>query len=179
MHSVTFKFWVTLEFSRRHGNLKPKRFDFCIGYKQIDQTCQFRYQWLELFGLLEEIGIKSSVAFLKCFSIYLAHVICINQQSDLLMYSSGQKKGGYSSGTLYHTPKWKGTPPPPRDVNTIKYTKIRLFFAALNPLLQTDALLQGFLVSLRSILSEPSDEKTCLRSLWPVKIQSGLLSYRC
>ena len=24
----------------------------------------------ELFGLLEEIGIKSSVAFLKCFSIY-------------------------------------------------------------------------------------------------------------
>ena len=24
----------------------------------------------ELFGLLEEIGIKSSVPFLKCFSIY-------------------------------------------------------------------------------------------------------------
>ena len=28
MNSVTFKFWITLEFSRRHGNLKPKRFDF-------------------------------------------------------------------------------------------------------------------------------------------------------
>ena len=41
-----------------------------------------------------------------------------------------------------------------------------------------DALLQGFLVLLRSILSEPGDEKTCLRGFWPVKIQSGLLSYR-
>ena len=29
-NSVTFKFWVTLEYSRHHGNLKPKRFDFCI-----------------------------------------------------------------------------------------------------------------------------------------------------
>ena len=41
---------------------------------------------------------------------------------------------------------------------------------------RTDALLQGFLVLLRSILSEPGDEKTCLRCFWPVKIQSGLLS---
>ena len=63
-------------------------------------------------------------------------VICINQQSDLLMYSSGQKKGGYSSGTLYHTSKWKGRLP---DFNTIKYTEIRLYFAALHPLLQTGA----------------------------------------
>ena len=67
---MTFKFWVSLVFSRHHGNLKPKRFDFCIKYKPIDRTCQFHYQWLELFGLLEEIGIESSVAFLKCFSIY-------------------------------------------------------------------------------------------------------------
>ena len=43
----------------------------------------------------------------------------------------------------------------------------------------TDALLQGFLVLLRSVLSEPGDEKTCLRGVWPVKIQSGLLRYRC
>ena len=56
MKSVTFKFWVTLKFSRRHCNLKPKRFDFYI-------------ERLELFGLVEEIGIKSRVAFLKCFSI--------------------------------------------------------------------------------------------------------------
>ena len=42
-----------------------------------------------------------------------------------------------------------------------------------------DALLQGFLVLLRSILSEPGDEKTCLRGFWPVKFQSGLLSYIC
>ena len=70
MRSVTFKFWVILEFSRRHCNLKPKRFDFCIEYKPIDRTCSFHYQSLELFGLLEEIGIKSSVAFLKCFSIF-------------------------------------------------------------------------------------------------------------
>ena len=66
---MTFKFWVTLEFSRRHGNFKPKRFDFCIEYKPVDRTWPFHYQWLELFGLLEEIGIKASVAFLKCFSI--------------------------------------------------------------------------------------------------------------
>ena len=67
MKFVTFKFWVTLEFSRRHGNLKPKRFDFCIEYKPIDRTWTFDYQWLELFGLLEEIGIKSSIAFFKVF----------------------------------------------------------------------------------------------------------------
>ena len=78
----------------------------------------------------------------------------------------------------------------PRDFNTIIYTKNRLFSAALHPLLQNgaicfylfrriDALLQRFLVLLRSILSEPGDEKTCLRGFWPVKIQSGLLSYRC
>ena len=42
-----------------------------------------------------------------------------------------------------------------------------------------DALLEGFLVLLRSILSEPGDEKTCLRGFWPVKVQSGLLSNRC
>ena len=59
MKSMTFKFWVTLEFSRCHGNLKPKRFDFCIEYKPIDRIWLFHYQWLELFGLLEEIGISS------------------------------------------------------------------------------------------------------------------------
>ena len=69
MKSVTFKFWFTPEFSRRFCNLKPKRFDFYIEYKPTDRTCPFHYQWLELFGLLEEIGIKSSVAFLKYFSI--------------------------------------------------------------------------------------------------------------
>ena len=44
---------------------------------------------------------------------------------------------------------------------------------------QIDALLQGFLVLLYSTLSEPGDEKTCLRGFGPVKIQSGLLSCRC
>ena len=72
--SVTFKFCVTLEFSRCHGNLKPKRFDFCIEYKPVDRTCPFHYQ----FGLLEEIGIESSVAFLKCFNIH-----CIKSQDSL------------------------------------------------------------------------------------------------
>ena len=43
-YSVTLKLWVTLEFSRRHGNLKPKRFDVCIEYKLIDRTCPFHYQ---------------------------------------------------------------------------------------------------------------------------------------
>ena len=43
MNSVTFKFWVSLEFARRQGNLKLKRFDFCIEHKPIDQTCPFHY----------------------------------------------------------------------------------------------------------------------------------------
>ena len=67
--TVTFKFWATLEISWRHGNLKPKRFDFFIEYKPLDRTCPFHFQWLKLFGVLEEIGIESSVALLKCFSI--------------------------------------------------------------------------------------------------------------
>ena len=66
-YSVTFIFWVTLEFSRRNGNLKPKRFDFCIEYKSTVLICQYHYQSLELFGLLEEIGNESSVAFVKVF----------------------------------------------------------------------------------------------------------------
>ena len=105
------------------------------------------------------------------------NAICISQQSDLLMYSSGQKKGGYP---VAHCITHQNGRDAPCDFNTIKYTKIRLFFAALHPLLQNrdftpkwsiffylfgriDALLQGFLVLLRSILFEPGDEKTCLR----------------
>ena len=38
---VTFKFWATLELFRRHGNQKPKRFDFGNEY---DRTLQFHYQ---------------------------------------------------------------------------------------------------------------------------------------
>ena len=68
---VTFKFWITLEFSRCHGNLKPKRFGLRIEYEPIDRTCQFHYHWQDIFSLLEEIGIGSSVAFLKSFSILL------------------------------------------------------------------------------------------------------------
>ena len=30
MNSVAFKFGVTFEFALRHGNLKPKRFDFFV-----------------------------------------------------------------------------------------------------------------------------------------------------
>ena len=67
-------FCVTLEFSRRHGNLKPKRFDFCIEYKQIDRTSPFHYQWLRLFSLLEEIGIESTVAFFNVFQYILPYL---------------------------------------------------------------------------------------------------------
>ena len=45
MNSVAFKCWVTLEFSRRHGNLKPKRFDFCIKYKPIDRVLSYLYRF--------------------------------------------------------------------------------------------------------------------------------------
>ena len=136
------------------------------------------------------------------------NVICMNQQVTYWCIPRG-----YSSGTLYHTSKWKGgpppappplaTPPPALTSTQLNISKNRLFFAALHPLLQngaffffftcfgffsflffylfrrTDTLLQGFLLLLRSILSEPGDEKTCLRGFWPVKIQTGLLSYRC
>ena len=87
MKYVTFKFWITLEFSRRHCNLKPNRFDFCIEYKPIDGTCPFHYQRLELYGFLEEIGIKSSVAFVKCF-IYI--YILASNVSKKRCYLSGR-----------------------------------------------------------------------------------------
>ena len=73
---------VTFEFARRRGNLKPKRFDFCIEHKLIDQTCPFHYQWPELFGLFEEIGIKPRVAFLKFFSIFIETTEFTDSQSE-------------------------------------------------------------------------------------------------
>ena len=94
MKSVTFKFWVSFELSGRHCNLKPKRFDFCIEYKTTDRTCPFHYQWLKLFGLLEEIGIKSSVAFLKCFSIVCGFIFGPRQANLLLIaYASSEGSG--------------------------------------------------------------------------------------
>ena len=56
-------FWVTLQFLFlwRHGNLKPKRFDFCTEYKPIDHT--------SISLSLEEIDIEASVAFLS-LSVY-------------------------------------------------------------------------------------------------------------
>ena len=65
-NSVTFKFWATLVFSRRNGNRQPKRFAFVSNTSQL-VGCQIH--WLKLFCLLQEIGIESSAAFLKCFSI--------------------------------------------------------------------------------------------------------------
>ena len=53
--------------------------DFCDVTATISQnvlilvsnaTCQFHYHWLDIFGLLEEIDIKTSVAFFKYFSIF-------------------------------------------------------------------------------------------------------------
>ena len=67
-NSVTFKFWVTLELSRRHDNLKPKRFGILCRTQTkliILELC------LQLFGLLEEISIESSDAFLKSFSMHM------------------------------------------------------------------------------------------------------------
>ena len=185
------------------------------------------------------------------------NVICINQQSDLLMYSSGL----FQRHIVSHI-KMEGTPPPPvtskqlnidgwvsvlRPFDSISVisrrwkgeherlcamkrrlgsgrisppagfepvtpwsevgsanrsatrtqlnipntncfpqrfllcSKMEHFFSSFFFYLfrRIDALLQGFLVLLRSILSEPDHEKTRLRGFWPVKIQSGLLSYRC
>ena len=105
---------------------------------------------------------------------------------------------GKGRGLIFQRPivshiKMEGTPPWLQH----KYTKIRLFLRNASSFApkwslcsemeqlfylfgRFDALLQGFLFFLlRSILSEPGDEKPCLRGFWPVKIQSGLLSYRC
>ena len=68
-NSVTFKFLATLELFWHHGNYKLKRFDIGIENKSIDRTFQFHYQWLEIFGILEETDIESCVAFLKSLSI--------------------------------------------------------------------------------------------------------------
>ena len=59
------------------------------------------------------------------------NVICMNQQSDLLMYSSGL----FQRHIIPHI-KMEGTPARDFSFNTIKYTKNRLFSAALHPLLQ-------------------------------------------
>ena len=64
MNSVTFKFWVTLEYLRRHGNLKPNVLIFVSNTSQLIGLVHFiinDWNYLELFGLLEEIGIKSNV----------------------------------------------------------------------------------------------------------------------
>ena len=37
--------------------------------KRNGRTCKFQYQWLEIFGRLEEIYIEAIFTFLKCFSI--------------------------------------------------------------------------------------------------------------
>ena len=94
-NSVTFKFCVTLEFSWHHGNPKPKRFDFYIKYKPVDQTCPFHYHWLELFGL----GIESCVAFLKSFSIQQLQqwLRIAGQQNVFKMYSYSKFKGHNST----------------------------------------------------------------------------------
>ena len=68
---MTFKFWVTLDFFRRHGKRQIKHFDFGVEYKPNGRTCKFQYHWLEIFGHLEEIYIEASVVFLKYFSIVL------------------------------------------------------------------------------------------------------------
>ena len=131
------------------------------------------------------------------------NVICINQQSDLLMYSSGQKKGGAILAAHCITQNRRTPPspppPPPTPPHPVTSTQLNIpksccflqhfiLCSKMEPLLQNganflawriDALLQGFIVLLRSILSEPGDEKICLRGFGPVKIQSGMLSYRC
>ena len=70
------------------------------------------------------------------------NVICINQQSDLLMYSSGL----FQRHIVSHI-KMEGTPPPPTPVLSTQLTiyikkkkKNRLFSAALHPLLQNGAI---------------------------------------
>ena len=92
----------------------------------------------------------------------LPNVICINQQSDLLMYSSGL----FQRHIVIHI-EMEGTPPV--TSTQLNIPKHRLFSAALHPLFQNGAIFftcSGelmFLVLLRSMLSEGSDEKTCLR----------------
>ena len=60
----------------RDGNRKPKPFDFDIQYKSIDKTLQFRFQRLEIFSLLDETDIESSVVFLKSLSLQV-HVYVV------------------------------------------------------------------------------------------------------
>ena len=121
------------------------------------------------------------------------NVICINQQSDLLMYSSRL----FQRHVVSHI-KMEGMPPvTSTQLNVPKTGRFPQGFILCSKIEQCfylfrriEALLQGFLVLLRSILSEPGDEKNLSSGLFvffvfffvfflPVKIQSGLLSYRC
>ena len=62
-------------------------FDFDIEYKSFDRTLQFHYQWLELFGLLEETNIEPSVACLKPLSIFAFIFLTELWVSKALIYS--------------------------------------------------------------------------------------------
>ena len=44
MLSVTFKFWITLEFFRRLANRRIKHYDFGVEYKPNGRTCKFQDQ---------------------------------------------------------------------------------------------------------------------------------------
>ena len=69
---MIFQFWVILELIGSHGKRQIKHFDFGVDYKRNGWTYHFQYQLLEIFGLLEEIYIEASVAFLKYFGTVLS-----------------------------------------------------------------------------------------------------------
>ena len=83
MNSVTFKFWVTLEFARRHSNLKPKRFDFCIEHKPVDIYIRFGTKlYRQIIGIPMGTNCAPLVAdlFLFCY------------EKDFMMSLSGVKQ---------------------------------------------------------------------------------------
>ena len=95
-NSVTFKIWVTLEFSQHHGNLKPKRFSFVSNTSQliglvhfIINDCNYLVLWKKL----------ASVAFLKCFSILkrAIYTYVIYKTSDKSITNAHKNEENYIS----------------------------------------------------------------------------------
>ena len=127
-----------------------------------------------------------NIKYLMILHLTSSNVICLNQQSDLLMYSSGL----FQRHIVSHI-KMGTSPPPPMTSTQLNIPKSVCFsqrfilcskdgaFAPIWSIFFTCLGELMLFVLLRSILSEPGDEKTCLRGFWSVKIQSGLLSYRC
>ena len=66
---MTLRIGVALESWQYLDNHNPQRFDFCIGCKSTDKTCQLYYHQVKIMIINGGANILVSGVFLKRFSI--------------------------------------------------------------------------------------------------------------